>query len=51
MLRAELTSSIRAIHFKSIVTTVRRNQSEVVQGRGAKRGFLVGHRTADAPNG
>jgi hypothetical protein len=51
MLRAELARSIRAIDLKSIVTAVSRNQSEVVQDRAAKGGFLIGHRTAEAPDG
>jgi hypothetical protein len=50
MLRAELARSIRAIDLKPIVTAVSRNQSEVVQNRAAKSGFLIDHRTAEAPD-
>lgn len=50
MLRAELASSIRAIHLKPIVAPVGRNQSEVVQNRAAKSGFLIDRRTAEAPD-
>jgi hypothetical protein len=51
MLRTELASSLRAIDLKSIVAAISRNQSEVVQNRAAKCGFLIGHRTAEAPDG
>jgi hypothetical protein len=51
MLCAEIARSIRAIDFKPIVATVGRDQPEVVQKRGAKRGFLIGHRPAEASDG
>ncbi|MGB7179180.1 MAG: hypothetical protein WBD33_20255, partial [Xanthobacteraceae bacterium] len=51
MLCAEIARSIRAIYLKPIVAPVRGNQSEVVQNRGAKRGFLIGHRPAEASRG
>jgi hypothetical protein len=47
MLQAELASSVCAIHLKPIVAAVSRNQSEVVQNRTAKSGFLIDHRTAE----
>jgi hypothetical protein len=50
MLRAELPSSIRPIYLKPIVATVSGNQSEVVQSRGAKSGFLIGYRMAEVPD-
>ncbi|HEX3342379.1 MAG TPA: hypothetical protein VHT68_24765 [Pseudolabrys sp.] len=50
MLRAELASSLCPIHLKPIVAAVSGNQSEVVQGRGAKSGFLIGYRAAEAPD-
>jgi hypothetical protein len=50
MLRAELPSGICAIHLKPIIATVSRNKSEVVQNCGAKSGFLIAYRTAEAPD-
>jgi hypothetical protein len=51
MLRAEIARGIRAIYFKPIIATVGRDQPEVVQKRGAKRGFFISHRTAEASDG
>jgi hypothetical protein len=51
MLRAEIARSIRTIDFKPIIATVGRDQPEVVQKRGAKRGFFISHRTAEASDG
>src|SRR5712671_5828303 len=51
MLRAEIARSIRAIDFKPIIATVGRDQPEVVQKRGAERGFYISHRTAEASDG
>src|SRR5258706_6850332 len=51
MLRAEIARSIRAIDFKPIIATVGRDQPEVVQKRGAKRGFFISHGTAEASDG
>jgi hypothetical protein len=51
VLCAEIARSIRTIDFKPIVATVGRDQPEVVQKRGAKRGFLIGHRPAQASRG
>src|SRR5258707_14022667 len=51
MLRAEIARSIRAIDFKPIIATVWRDQPEVVQKRGAKRGFYISPRTAEASDG
>jgi hypothetical protein len=50
MLRAELPSSIRPIYLKPIAATVSGNQSEVVQSRRAKSGFLIDHRMAQVPD-
>jgi len=50
MLRAELSSGVRAIHLEAIVTAISGNQSEVVQNRAAKSGFLIDHRTAELPD-
>jgi hypothetical protein len=51
MLLAEIARSVRAIDFKPIVATVGRDQPEIVQKRGAKRGLLIGHGVADAFDG
>jgi hypothetical protein len=43
MIQTELAGSFRAIHFKSVVRAIRRDQSEVMQGRSAESGFLIGY--------
>jgi hypothetical protein len=51
MLYAEIASGLGAIHLKTVVAAIGRDQTKIVQDRPAKRGLLIHHRTSDTPDG